>query len=104
MSMFKRVAILFVGGCLASANLAMAEDRPADKILADINAIEMPKIPEDRTNQQAIRDYITKSQKAMEQKATLVGELYKVAPDNAELVKLLPQRWSARMMPEVAGQ
>jgi thiol-disulfide isomerase/thioredoxin len=102
---FKRGAILFLGGLLASASVAMAQDRPADKILADINAVEMPKIPENRGDQKAIQDYIVKSQKAMEQKATLIGELYKAAPDNPELAKLLPQRWQARMQnPETMAE
>ena len=39
------------------------------------------------------------AQKAMEQKADLIGELYKAHPDSPELVKLMPERWQSAMMP-----
>ena len=94
-----RGALLALCACLAMSAPAMAEDRPADKILADINAVEMPKVPEDRTDRVAIQDYISKSQKAMEQKSALIGELFKAHPDAPELVKLMPERWQIGMTP-----
>ena len=96
-SFLKRGAMIVLCGCLATTVSAMVEDRPADKILAEINAVEMPKIPEDRTDQTAIRTYITQRQKAMEQRANLIGELFKANPEAPELVKLMPERWRARM-------
>jgi thiol-disulfide isomerase/thioredoxin len=98
MSNFKRGATLFVVCCLASASQAMAQDRPADKILADVNAIEMPKRPEAGSDQKAKQEYIVKLQKATEKKAALIGELLKADPENAELANLLPERWEAKMM------
>jgi len=79
---------LAILGTVACAGLAPADDRPADKILAEINAIEMPKASANR------REALEK----LEQRAALIGELYRSAPDHDELVKLLPERWEVRMM------
>ena len=86
--------VVFCGLSLASTTFAVAEDRPADKILTEINAVEMPKIPEDRTNQAAAREYVAKRSAAMEKRAELIGELYKANPEQPELVTLLPERWT----------
>jgi len=92
----KRGAWLLLCGCLATTAPAIAEDRPADKILADINAVEAPKIPTDRTDTNAIH-YIVKRKQAMDKKAALIGELYKSHPGAAELAKLMPERWQASL-------
>ncbi len=97
MTLLRRGTMFVLSAWLASAVPAMAQDRPADKILAEINAVEMPKIPEDRTDRKAVQDSMTKFQKAMEQKADLIGELYKAQPDNPELARLMPLRWQSRM-------
>ncbi len=97
----RRGAWLALGGWLAmSGGSASAADRPADKILAEIKAVEMPQLdPKDRSDRQAVQEFILRRQKVMEQKATLIGELYKAYPENPELVLLLPERWQSRMMP-----
>ncbi len=95
--LLSRGALLTLCASLAISAPVMAEDRPADKILADIKAVEMPKVPEDRNDRNAIQDYIQKRIKAMEQKTALIGELYKSHPDAPELVKLLPERWQLGM-------
>ncbi len=94
-----RSAMLALGTFLMVSAQVLAEDRPADKIIADINAVEMPRVPEDRTDRTAIQEYILKAQKAMEQKSALIGELYKAHPDAPELAKLLPERWQTGMRP-----
>jgi thiol-disulfide isomerase/thioredoxin len=81
-------------GLLASTTFAVAEDRPADKILAEINAVELPKVPKDQTNQEAIKEFLANRTAAMAKRAELIGELYKANPDQPELVALLPQRWN----------
>jgi len=93
-----RGAVLILCGWLIPIAPAMAEDRPADKILAEINAVEMPKAPRDRTDRAAGQKYRTDVQKVMEQKAKLIGDLYKANPDAPELAKLMPQRWQVGMM------
>jgi len=51
--------------------------------------------PAQRNDRAAITRYLADRQAAMEKKAGLIGELYKSAPENPELVKLLPERWQA---------
>jgi thiol-disulfide isomerase/thioredoxin len=92
-------ALLIAGVCLASPTPATAEDRSAEKILADIKAVEMPKVPEDRTDGVAVQEFITKRQKATERKAELIGELLKAHPDSPELPKLILERWQAALLP-----
>ena len=97
LSLRRGLALALIGG-LATAGLATADDRTPDKILADIKGVEMPKVPANRSDQAAVQAYFVQAQKAMEKKAVLIGELYKVAPDRDELVKLMPQRWQSQMM------
>ncbi len=80
--------------CGLLAAPVVAQDRPADQILADIKAIEMPPRPANASDQQAIRDYILKTRQASQKKVELTGELYKVNPDQPELTTLLPLRWA----------
>jgi len=98
------VALLLAGLACASAGSARAaDDRTAEKILAEIKAAEMPKVPANRKDQQAVQAYMLKAQKVMQQRATLIGELYKVAPENDDLVQLMPERWQAGMMMPGSG-
>ena len=85
---------------------AHAQDRPADKILAEIRGVEMPQIAAaDRTNGQAVKEFIAKRQAAMERKAKLIGDLYQRYPENPELLQLLPERWFALIStPRTASQ
>ena len=78
----------------------MAEDRPADKILAEIKAVEMPKVPAGPDRPRG-RPATTSSRRRRRwsRRPSLIGELYKAHPDAPELAKLLPERWQARMMP-----
>jgi len=93
-----RGAALALLGLVAASGLTSADDRTAEKILAEIKAVEMPKVPANVQDAQAVQDYRLQARKAMEQKTALIGELYKVAPDNDELVQLLPERWQVKMM------
>ncbi|WP_435010627.1 TlpA disulfide reductase family protein [Tundrisphaera lichenicola] len=91
--------MIVLGGSFLTAFPAMAEDRPADKILEEIKAVEMPKLPTDRNDPNARRTFLTERQKAMEKRAVLIGELYKAHPDNPELTTLMVERWGARTAP-----
>ena len=100
-TLFNRGTMLVLCGCLAT--VAMADDRPADKILTDIKAVELPKQTAPFQSQAEMQEFVVKLQKAMEQKSKLIGELYKADPNNAELVSLLPERWQAMSMSAKAG-
>jgi thiol-disulfide isomerase/thioredoxin len=83
------VVLICLGGWLA-ATPSLGADRTADKILADINAIDVPDVDSKEKAE------VAKRQKAIDQKAKLILELYKTAPTNPELVKLMPERWKSR--------
>lgn len=74
----------------------LAGDKTADEILKELNAMKPPvfaqKPGEDR--QKAIDAYMTEMNKVNEKRVELIGDLRKADPENKELVKLLPQRWS----------
>ena len=97
MTLRRGLALALLGG-LVGAGLASAEDRSPEKILAEIKAVEMPKVPADRQDRKVVQAYVAQAQKALETKSALIGELYKVAPENVELPKLMPERWQALMM------
>jgi thiol-disulfide isomerase/thioredoxin len=69
--------------------------RSAAAILADLNAI--PDVTYDTAKLQADPAYRREVQKAQQEtagkRAPFTLELYKVAPDSPELMKLLPSRW-----------
>ena len=91
------LALAFAG--LALAPSAKAQDGKADKILKEIQAVEMPTLDQaKRQDNAAVTDYIAKQRLALGKKAELIGELYKADPTNDQLVTLLPQRWQAFMM------
>ena len=88
----------FLAGGLVVATLAHAADRPADTILTEIRAVEIPQIAEaDRSDRVKVREFLLKRQAAMERKAGLIGELYQQHPDNPELTQLMPERWQVLM-------
>ncbi len=91
----KLTAILCLCGLLEFSAQARAEDRPADKILADIKAVKLPTRPTDRNDEAALKAFVAETKDATEKKAELIGELLKADPENSELPGLLPIRWQA---------
>jgi len=76
---------------------AQTENRRADRILKEIDTLEMPKIPEpsQRGDRAVVMKYLADLQATQARRAALIGELYKVDPANEQLGKLLPERWQA---------
>jgi thiol-disulfide isomerase/thioredoxin len=68
-----------VACCLAAPGFAA--DRPADEIVAQIDAIQVPDGPADSKTGDAAK------------KAELIGELLKAHPADPRLARLLPERW-----------
>ena len=88
--------IALAGGllCAIAGGLALAIDTPADALLGEIRAIEVPDFaPETQRNPQVAQRVTMMRQSAMQHRAVLIGELYKLDPDRPELAELLPQRW-----------
>jgi thiol-disulfide isomerase/thioredoxin len=90
-------SVLLLGSLATSP--ALAQDRSADAILADLKAVEMPKIPQDREDRAAVSEFLVKRQRANEKRSILIGELYRSHPESPELPGLLPERWQGAMIP-----
>lgn len=86
--------LLFLAAGWLVAPVAAAEERTADKIVADIDALKMPEVtPEIRSDREAAMKFIEARQKVMLRKSELVKELAKADPENKKLEQLLPERW-----------
>ena len=71
-------------GCLVVCYLAatgLAADRPADEIVAQVDALEVPRNPAESKKADAAK------------KVELIGELLKGHPADPRLARLLPERW-----------
>ena len=89
------VAILLCGSLAATAP-ARAAGRPADVILKQIDAVRVPVFEPNKENDKAYTEQYDKEESAAERRrAPLIGELYRIDPDNPRLVELLPERWRA---------
>jgi thiol-disulfide isomerase/thioredoxin len=99
------VTLALMCGWLAFAGPARAEDRTADQIVEEMEAITLPQFDiSKRNDQDAIRKYITERTAAMEKRSALIGELLKAHPDDARLARLLPQRWQMMLMASDTGK
>jgi len=87
---FRRLASYAVCSLLA-CSVAWSADRPAEKIIAEIDAIKVPSSESTKEPGE-----VTRRLKLADQKARLILELYKTSPTNAELVRLMPERWQLR--------
>lgn len=89
------LGLLAVGLLAATFTLSSrAQDRNAEVVLAEIDAIKLPDLdPSKREDRDYMMKYFLDRQKATEQKAELVGELNRVAPDHERLPELLVERW-----------
>jgi thiol-disulfide isomerase/thioredoxin len=83
-----------LGALLMSAGGAMGDDRTPDAILKDLDSVEMPK-PDaaKRTDPSYRADFIKKYTEAIEKRGALALELYKAAPTNERIPKLMVERW-----------
>jgi thiol-disulfide isomerase/thioredoxin len=92
-------AFVFCGGLLVVQS-ALADGRPAEKILADIKSKELATAPPANINSQAAyQAFIDQQKKIAEQRAELIGELLKSHPDAPELPGLILDRWQFIMIP-----
>jgi len=94
----RSIAVLALGGWIAGSALGSgnvrAADRPADQILAFIDAVEIPKFDtSQRGNTAAMTEYLSKRREAMAQRGQLVLELFRGYPDHPKLPLLFSERW-----------
>ena len=80
----------------SAAHAQDADTREADAILADIEAVEMPKLDsEEAKNPDAVRKFYSDRQAATDRKGTLIEELYKAHPEHPKVAPLMAERWNA---------
>jgi len=80
-------------GWVASAP-AIAEERKADKIVAEIQAVEIPEpTAAARNNQEARTKFLEARKTALTRRSELTQELLKVDSNHAKLAEFLPERW-----------
>ncbi len=96
-----RISRLALLGCLIGFGLigpaARAADRPAEKILGEIYAVEVPDGPGEKSGR-AAKEATAKRQAALDRRSKLIADLAQQHPANPELATLLPERWSTLMV------
>jgi thiol-disulfide isomerase/thioredoxin len=84
-----------LGACAVSAGWAMGDDRTPDAILKDLDSVAMPKLDATKqTDRNYIADFVKKRNEALEKQSALALELYKAAPTNERIPKLMVERWT----------
>jgi thiol-disulfide isomerase/thioredoxin len=88
--------VVVLGSCVVAAGEALGAGRPADAILKDLEAVEMPKLNASKRSDPAyIRDFMTKRQESLKKRAELALELYKTDPNHARVPALMVERWKS---------
>jgi thiol-disulfide isomerase/thioredoxin len=100
---FPLLVALFLGGLFGTAAaivpLVHAADRAAEQILAEITAIQMPKLdPAKRGDTPAMTEYLLKRKAALQRRGELILELFHAYPDNPQLAPLFSERWQNILM------
>jgi thiol-disulfide isomerase/thioredoxin len=94
-------AVLAVALLIGIPKLAADEKnaRSAERIIAEIDAVEMPRLdPEKRGDTQAMTEYLLKRKAALARRGELILELFRVAPDHPRLVALFSDRWQNMLL------
>jgi len=91
-----RLAGLAVLLCLALGSPpALAQARPADEIIKELDATVMPiyDVNRDSPNTRYREEFIKQRDDARRRRAALIGELHHSYPDHPAVADLLPERW-----------
>ncbi|MEO1007269.1 MAG: TlpA disulfide reductase family protein [Planctomycetota bacterium] len=81
---------------LCVAQPALADDRPAAEILADLAGTQMPQFDRARADAEGaeyVAAFRAQSEEAGRARAVLIGELHQAHPGHEQLDELLPERW-----------
>jgi thiol-disulfide isomerase/thioredoxin len=100
---FRPLVALTLGGLFVATAAIVppvrAADRPAEQILADITAVEIPKLdPAKRGDTPAMTEYLLKRKTALRRRGELILELFHGYPDNPMLAPLFSERWQNILM------
>ena len=91
----KHLASASVVIAIAVAAVSAQDDKPAktaDELLAAIEKARIPTKPSPK-NARLLKTYPQRRNRALAERARLIGELLAAAPDRESLVELLPERW-----------
>jgi thiol-disulfide isomerase/thioredoxin len=96
------LALGLAGGLVVPATAtATAADRPAEEILAEIDAVDIPRLdPAKRGDTQAMTEYVLRRRAATARKGELILELFHAHPDHPRLVPLFSDRWQNILLVE----
>jgi thiol-disulfide isomerase/thioredoxin len=100
---FRLLVALALGGLVAATAamlpLVRAADRPADDILAEIAAVETPKLdPARKGDTAAMTEYLLKRKATLRRRGELILELFQGYPDHPKLAPLFSERWQKILM------
>jgi thiol-disulfide isomerase/thioredoxin len=85
-----------LGAFLMSAGGATGDDRTPDAILKDLDSVEIPKPDAAKWTDPTYKtDFMKKQREALEKRSALALELYKAAPTNERIPKLMAERWTS---------
>jgi thiol-disulfide isomerase/thioredoxin len=105
----RTLTIVAVGGWLAAAvasgTRAQAADRPAEQIVAEIEAIEVPKSDQGELGDTAaMTEFLAKRKAALEKRKVLMFELFQKNPEHDRLPALFSARWQDQLMNSAGPQ
>ena len=87
-----------------AAGSVFAADKSAADLLKEIDAVKMPVYDRATMNtQESVDKFRAAMNEAAKKKGDLIGDFYKVDPDNEKLAQLFPMRWQALMQTGPAG-
>ncbi len=85
-----------VVACLFAAGPAVAQEKAADSIVKAIGDLKPPEFDSSkRSDQSYIESYLAKRTAFLEKRRELILNLYKAAPEHAQIAKLMTWRWQS---------
>ena len=97
-SSLRRWCATFLGGWLVVVAAAFAEDRSAEAILKDYDAVATPPAePAKAKTKRALLDARARRQKALVRRDELAMEFYRAHPEHERAPQLMAARWEARL-------
>jgi len=86
--------VLCLGGWALCSAAALCAERSAETILKEIDGVKLPTLDSKKKNDRSsVLNNQIKRREAVEKRARLILQLYKVAPDHKRIPALLEERW-----------
>ncbi|AMV39296.1 TlpA family protein disulfide reductase [Planctomyces sp. SH-PL62] len=99
MAQFLRLLLATFLGAILATTPARAEDRPADAILKDLDAVERPKLDRERMKDRAAVEAYGEALRQFEiERSRLILEFLRGYPEHVRTPELLLERWGSRRL------